>query len=118
MSNHTDFDAISDMIAVTHTPGPWRIGSLESYEGETGIAFRRVYFPADHMEIQEAHVRGDNCDQNARLISASPEMLAALKEAERFMDYFANGRLIFEGGGTPRTCLKTIQDAIAKAEGA
>jgi len=43
-----------------------------------GTPFRRVYFPADHLEIQEAHVRGDNCDQNAHLISAAPDMYEAL----------------------------------------
>lgn len=52
------------------TPGPWLIGNLESYEGDTGIAFRRVYFPTTaEDEVQEAHVRGDNCDANARFIA-------------------------------------------------
>jgi len=62
-----------------HTPGPWKIGRFESYEGDTGIAFRRVYFPAAEGQISEAHVRGENCDQNAHLIAAAPDLLAALE---------------------------------------
>lgn len=37
---------------------------------------------------------------------------AALREAERFMDYFANDRTMFVGPGTPQSCLKMIRDAL------
>ncbi len=43
-------------------------------------------------------------------------LLAALKEAERFLDYLANDRTIFVGPGTPLTALAKVQAAIAKAQ--
>jgi len=69
------------MTETKHTPGPWQIGQLESYEGGTGIAFRRVYFTPTLSEIQEAHVRGDKCDANAHLIAAAPDLLEALDDS-------------------------------------
>ena len=57
------------------TPGPWEIGNLESWEGFSGVAFRRVYFPSKSDEdIHEAHVRGEDCDANARRIARVPEL--------------------------------------------
>lgn len=67
-----------------YTEGDWRIGRLESYEMD-GTPFRRVYFPGD--DPCEAHVRGQDCDENARLIAAAPDLrdryAAALDEIER-----------------------------------
>lgn len=40
------------------------------------------------------------------------KLTAALREAERFMDYFANDRHEFVGPGTPLDCLETIRDAL------
>ena len=57
---------------------PWRVGHLESYE-MSGLAFRRVYFPtASEDEIREAHIRGENCDENARFIAWARNNVPAL----------------------------------------
>ena len=50
-------------------------------------------------------------------LEALDELLAALIEAERFLDYFANGRTHFVGRGTPKSALQAVRAAIAKAEG-
>ena len=55
---------------------------------------------------------------DARLMAASPDMLAALREAARFLDYLANDRTLFVGPGTPKTALAKVQAAITKAVGA
>lgn len=39
-------------------------------------------------------------------------LVEALKEAERFMTYFAEGHLSFEGPGTPLSCLAQIRAAL------
>jgi len=79
-----------------HTPGPWRVGWLESYNGATGEPEAFVYrLPAGNEE-ETAHnricVRGSktlmDCDADARLIAAAPELLNAL---EAFIAYDRNG---------------------------
>lgn len=37
---------------------------------------------------------------------------AALREAERFLDYFANGHTVFVGAGTPRSALAQVRAAL------
>jgi len=49
---------------------------------------------------------GDECKANARLISAAPEMLAALKEAARDFAIMRSG-----------ACMEKWDAVIAKAEG-
>lgn len=44
------------------------------------------------------------------------DLRAALIEAERFLDYFANGRTSFVGGGTPLAALEMIGTVLAKTE--
>jgi hypothetical protein len=70
----------------------------------------------DCFECGEA-LEGPYCPACNPLYRAAPEMLEALKEAERFLDYFANGRTSFVGGGTPRSAWEQVRAAIAKAEG-
>ena len=43
------------------------------------------------------------------------QLEAALKEARRFMEYFAEGRTSFVGSGTPQTCLAQIDAALKDA---
>lgn len=49
---------------------------------------------------------------------AASAMLAALKEAQRFLDYFAFHRTSFVGDGTPLSALVEVEKAIAAAEAA
>ena len=102
------------MTKTKHTPGPWRIGRLESWEMD-GTPFRRVYFPnsaAKYLEdqpVQEAHIRGDNCDENAMLIAAAPDLLHALDEAIEWDSH--------DDMGWPALWLEKAETAIAKAKG-
>lgn len=67
------------------TPGPWRIGSLESYDAYTGRPYRNVWagqVDAAHCIARaiEEDGRGlSDVDANARLIAAAPDLLAALE---------------------------------------
>lgn len=91
------------MTDAKHTPGPWFISR------------KYVVGPRDESDSQGfgmivgvADVYGDNRNQDARLIAAAPDMLAALKE-------------IAETPGTTESegawwRAKTAQAAIAKAE--
>jgi hypothetical protein len=71
-----------------HTPGPWRTGSLISYNAETGEPEAFVYrLDPDNYE-ETAHnrirVRGSasmDCDADARLIAAAPDLYDLLREA-------------------------------------
>lgn len=44
------------------------------------------------------------------------KLVDGLKDAERFLDYFANNRNFFVGGGTPMGCLSQINYLIAEAD--
>lgn len=47
----------------------------------------------------------------------APRLTAALKEAERFLEYFAGETGgTFVGPGTPQSCLATVREAIAASE--
>lgn len=57
-------------------------------------------------------------DDVASRINSHDEMLAALKDAKRFIEYFAGEtNNTFVGEGTPKTCLAGVRAAIAKATG-
>ena len=60
----------------------------------------------------ESQLRVEQQDY-AKIFAENEAMRKALEEAERFMDYFAEGRTSFEGGGTPKTCLADIRAALA-----
>jgi hypothetical protein len=99
--------------SAAHTPGPWvkgRYGELQGSDGATvcvkGLGVS-ISLSGDPYPVAEA---------NARLIAAAPDMYEALKEAERILDYFANGRTSFVGGGTPRNAHEMVRAAIARAE--
>lgn len=107
-----------------YTPGPWQVTPDKT----------RVNNPDDHEDKQVADCQSGNfhpedqaeCEANARLISAAPELLEGLKDLFAMMDEglivrntdndhkssWALDALIF----TKR--MKKAYDAIAKAEGA
>ncbi len=66
------------------TPGPWRTGSLVSYDAADGEPISYVYRrePDDERETAYNRIRvkgGDDCDADAALIAAAPEMYDALR---------------------------------------
>lgn len=73
------------MSNAQHTPGPWRIGSLASYDGYTGQPYRNVWAGEDEAATVVARaIRSDGAmtndvDADALLIAAAPDLLDALK---------------------------------------
>lgn len=84
----------------------WEYEVTELSEGVVATVYdEKGRMVADHLS-----------EEHARLTAAAPEMSDALKEAERFMAYFAGETdLTFEGPGTPKSCLAIIRAAISKA---
>lgn len=62
-------------IVMTHTPGPWEVGSFSSVNAisDTNVKFRIADATNEYIGI-------DQSDANARLIAAAPELLEALEE--------------------------------------
>lgn len=80
-----------------HTPGPWRVCKC-------GVISDRCLIVAD-----DTLKPGD-----ARLIAAAPDMLAALRGAEREMELVRHGQY---NDWTLLKALNDVSDALAKAEG-
>lgn len=87
------------MTKTAHTPGPWQ---------RVGWQPCGIYGPGglDDAERICSMDRRQEHDANARLISAAPELLEALKQAEQQIDY-----------GQIDAAYRIIIAAIAKAEG-
>ena len=94
------------MTQAAHTPGPWHVGDRNALLGTyirdaNGFCVAITNTPNNQRAyyIDEA--------ANARLISAAPDMLAALVKVEK----------VLRDEGFPQT-LRQVQNAISKATGA
>lgn len=102
---------------MSHTPGPWSSsqvgytndGNAIIVTGEPGSDDRK---PVAHALCQSKYKRGEGwkakCterDENANIIAAAPDMLAALENLEN------------DDGSIPDHAWRIVQDAIAKAKG-
>lgn len=73
-----------------HTPGPW---TFETVQTSSGLCHKVGPFPFSKGEDNHACVyvdsnywsAADELKANAQLISAAPDLLAALEEAEKWM---------------------------------
>lgn len=88
---------------VEYTPGPWSIGKGISfaqsiYAGRVNVGFARQ----EHDRIDAS-----TAEANARLIAASPELLAQLEWAESVLKCFIEGS----------AQLESLRATIAKARG-
>lgn len=69
-----------------HTPGPWRIGNLASYDGYTGQPYRNVWAGQGEAAtvvaraIRSEGAMTNDVDADARLIAAAPDLLEALRK--------------------------------------
>lgn len=84
------------------TKGPWRVGKVQSV---VGIVVRRGDLPANTNHVRIC--RNVSNEEDARLISAAPDLLLALK----WVAAHAYGET------TPFGEVPLVRDAIAKAEG-
>ena len=96
---------------MTHTPGPWEIAEDDA----NGQAVVR----GEHTEIATCwhHCVGSleiEMRANARLISAAPELLEALKEAKNGLRYW-EPQTAYGASERARICA-LVDAAIAKAE--
>lgn len=92
---------------MTHTPGPWTIGTNDGHvtfniTGPRGSLPYIAHIPAQRPER----------DANAVLISACPEMLAALKSVVRQIE-----PILEKQGFAHCGAIQSARAAIAKAEG-
>ena len=100
-----------------HTPGPWRIGSLESYDGYTGQPYRNVWAGQDEAATVVARaIRSDGAmtndvDADARLIASAPDLLAICKELAESAAYWSEYDV-------PLGIVERLTEAITKAEAA
>ncbi len=102
---------------MSHTPGPWELGHLGPHGSfEIGVGYLRPgilshdgFVIAGRAAIQH---KADEMCANARLIAAAPEMLDALKLAERWLANCVPTVAL----DVPKP-LPVIAAAIAKAQG-
>ena len=102
--------------AAAASPGPWREG-IDGNVRVYGPDARGVHSGLIASFIRRAdvkfitHARQDVSALIAeitRLREENARKDAALREAARFLDYFANERTTFVGPGTPKSCLAQI----------
>ena len=110
-------------MSAQHTPGPWRL-TLEP----TGLPGVNVRFCIDtdyainiaggqsqeHLGGASGAIFEEECRANARLMAAAPDLLEALKSAERAM---SNKRFAAEVLEHDSVVREMIRAAIAKATG-
>lgn len=81
----------------SHTPGPW---TMETVRTSAGVCFKVGPFPWKEGKLNHACIYADypssrehaECEANARLIAAAPDLLEALLEFQRG---FADGSIKF-----------------------
>jgi hypothetical protein len=101
---------------MTHTPGPWTPWQAAKADGKRGkLGVWEVKSVAD-VEAGFAHrnIVGEASgltEEEARLIAAAPELLAALKQIARITDHKTHSKI------ERNFIAKTARAAIAKAEG-
>jgi hypothetical protein len=108
------------MSATQHTPGPWGISQCWG-TGGTDCGFdieqdESLDYRGAVCHLTDAeHIEGISIaerDANARLISAAPELLAALEDSRLFFAAHADGP-----GTEAKRLLDQSRAAIAKARG-
>lgn len=101
-------------MSAKHTPGPWTIDpegeTAWTIESASGTPLCDVYIERDSNNSPTPE-----CEANARLIAAAPEMLVALQNAGNVLAALATGQL--KGITADSSALALIRDAIAKATG-
>jgi hypothetical protein len=94
-------------MTTTHTPGPWINDGAEISARPDPENSQSYIAP---ICVMDSEWHPDTAAANARLISAAPDLLAALIAAEKELAYYASTRRSDE--------LPRIRAAIAKAGGA
>ena len=90
-----------------HTPGPWAVGPAFDNDGQPEIIIEHQT-PAGNLVVAVALGGLQGQEENARLIAAAPDMLAALN----FLNQCSAPMT-----GQQEECWKLVRAAIAKATG-
>jgi hypothetical protein len=93
-----------------HTAKNWRTAPSEAHRNNPDSI--RVDILDDAGVFGPAFVAGDILPDDARMMAAAPDLLAALIEAAKFLPGFA------DGDDAGRTVNTMVRSAIAKAKGA
>ena len=102
----------------THTNGPWTCAEQNDWDGAHIIdKHGRIVADCQGCDIPGSHgeVSTDEAKANARLISAAPELLAALNESLEYV-VLRGGGMDLSSEALNELCAK-IRAVIAKAEG-
>lgn len=107
---------------MSHTPGPWDIRRMPDWNNKGGQHFAAYCF-FNMPPIRDE----DEANANARLIAASPDLLAALKGILESGSFDDDGDFILyheeplpgheDDDYVDPECIKIAREAIAKAEG-
>lgn len=102
-------------MTTKHTPGPWH---LAEYNFRDTLGAVGVYSAECHPQMPIVHsITGrdlDQCDANARLIAAAPELLAALELVVGAVTYHTSHHNIPPIPGLAKS-MQAARAAIAKA---
>ena len=101
---------------MTHSPGPWTVSTKGSYTGV--MAPPRKDFPHGQVVAQVCRGPGKNTVDNAHVLAAGPELLAALKAAITDLESVYEGDDDAADAYGVTATLKAARAAIAKARGA
>ena len=99
-----------------HTQPPWRVADAEPIRLKSGCYIQAVFSLSD-ATYRPARAHGETaeeCQANADLIAAAPELLGALEDAENFIIGFEDDETQEPLVGT---LLARIRAAIAKING-
>lgn len=106
---------------MSHTPGPWHIGSEREDTGETFYNYDTLGWPffvgmnETRIGKTDHHVAiGIQSSEDARLIAAAPELLAACEQVVEWYDLI--NQWYPDMGGLIRG-METAKMAISKAKG-
>lgn len=107
-----------------HTPGPWTVGQEMNSERPGSVPVVALVRDSLEGKMHVAFVNGKAGEQeaNARLIAAAPDLLAALKAAQGFIDAVIlwgqkQPRSVTEGMPGPYEVETTVAATIARATG-
>lgn len=101
-----------------HTPGPWvlRVQGQDAYiDAANGSHYELAVVVWQMDDDRDLGISSPTAEANARLITAAPDLLEALQEADRLYSTYA---LTATGGLEVGRWINAARDAIAKATGA
>lgn len=98
---------------MAHTPGPWMLDGWDIVQRDCNDSCPALAFVGNAKRT----LAMEEINANARLISAAPELLAALKQAVSLLSYAANGGGIYGCNADEWHAMEpAARAAIAKAE--